>query len=109
MPPTQTPLDTLRLRLFDSLIDDDEQLEEIYLHVNFARRDHLFVSLREQYRLVDIIARLKEMERGGLIRSILRPDWAAYGDNIAARSFDLTEVGRTLWLSHAADLAERFL
>jgi hypothetical protein len=60
-------MDKLSLRILDALVDDEEQLEEVYLTVNFSRRDNLFLLYREHFRLLEVLDRLTQLERDGLV------------------------------------------
>jgi len=100
-------MDMLGLRVLDVLIDDDEQLEEIYLAVNFRRNDNTFLSYRNQFRLGEVIAQLNQLIAEGLIASghakDMPKEWG-----IASCIYGLTDNGRKMWQIHAAKLGELY-
>ena len=62
-------LDTLRLRILDMLLEDEEQLEELFLDVNFQRRDNVLKCYMDRFRLTDVVLCLINLEKEGLIYS----------------------------------------
>ncbi|MCK6498521.1 MAG: winged helix-turn-helix transcriptional regulator [Nitrospira sp.] len=92
--------DILTLRILDSLIDDDEAIDEIYLEANFVRSDYSLRMLRVGgFRLASVIERLAELEHDGIISS---ERYRGYGEThgIGGLIFRLTPKGRELWHQH---------
>jgi DNA-binding PadR family transcriptional regulator len=96
-------MDILTLRILDLLAEDDEQLEELYLDVNFQIADNVLLAYRERFRLSEIVTRLGELETGGLLKSReLGSSEAQCGP--ASREYSLTDAGRAALGSHLAEL-----
>ncbi len=83
-------------RILDMLIDDDEQLEEVYLGVNYLREDDVLYSYKEQFRLADVIRHLNLFEQNGLAVSFATSGYSADAGS-GGRSFRLTNIGRSAW------------
>ena len=89
-------MDELRLRLIDLMIDDREQIDELYLGVNYFRRDNCLMKRRAEYRLFQVVACLRELETEGLIARHVSRGAGMDCDELCCE-FGVTERGSATW------------
>jgi hypothetical protein len=94
-------MDLLTMRILDALIDDEEQLEEVYLGVNCSRHDDLLLFFKERYRLSEIVSRLHQLQSEGAVVTSEHGRWPAEC-GISATWYSLTDEGRRLWSKHVS-------
>ncbi len=88
-------MDLLTARILDSLMDDEEQMEEIYLGVNFERTNQIFRLRRTTFRLYQLADRLRELEQEGILS---RCYWQGCSpEQPLTEAYFLTDRGRALW------------
>jgi len=97
-------MDKLTMRILDSLVDDEEQLEEVFLVANFQRIDDTFYVYHDYYRLPEIVLRLADLEVQGLVSSMQHPDYPTRCGP-SGRVYRLTENGRLVWESRVKGAA----
>ena len=98
----------MTLRILDLLAEDEEQLEELYLDVNFRIGDNVLYMYRERFRLSEVIVRLCELESQGLLRSKWM-DSHAEQCGPAGRFYQISDRGREVadaQLARRGDLYE---
>lgn len=101
-------LDILRGRLLDLLVDDEEYLEELYLHCNYKLEDAAvngsIVGYPLQFRLSSILCELDALGEAGLVRSRVDPGWPLAAEP-AAVLYSLTDAGRAAWAAEVQNLS----
>src|SRR3970040_868223 len=88
--------DTLTLRIIDCLGSDSEELEEVYLHVNFERSDNTFQLYAQRYRLIEVLRCLQRCELDGLL-CVSKMRGTTELDGFAAYEYHLTDKGRVVF------------
>lgn len=84
------------MRILDLLVDDQEQLEEVFVGVNYRYEDGVLYPLKTRFRLTDIVMRLATLMENGQIACTAHreyPEWTGF----AGSWFALTEAGHELW------------
>ncbi len=89
-------MDLMNTRILDLLIDDDEQLEELFLGVNFRQEDNVFMRYRVSIRMTELVLLLKRLEDDGIIE-VKRARGYEDDADIAGALFCLTSRGRSMW------------
>ncbi len=89
-------MDDLGFEVLDCLIDDEEQIEEIYLAINFERSGDALTMRPRRFRLAEISLALGKLEADELVVS--KYGWGySEADGPVARVYSLTPKGRSAW------------
>ena len=100
-------MDLIAARILDLLVDDDEELEELFVGANFRQEDDVFLRYRDGCRLVDLVMKLEELKDQGFVE-IRGTDTYDIGCNVVARVYTLTERGRSAWTANASEFTDLY-
>lgn len=93
-------MDVITFRILDALVEHHQQLEEIYLAVNYLSEDGLIRRYRKRMRLAELVVKLGTLEESGWVTSFSTLGYEAVAD-LAGKSFRMTKEGRRVWFEQA--------
>lgn len=97
-----SPLQILRLRILDLLVDDEEMVDQLYIHCNYSFCDWNLTAFATQYSLAQFIMQIRQLEIDQYVTVRLLPDYPSYV-GYAAANISITEKGRDVLLAANPD------